>query len=154
MSKKTPKSKQEALRQLGVLNTSVERVCDKLFLESEFFDPCDLVQVKYEMLRRVRLDGWSVSRAAHEHGFSRTVFYQALASYEARGLPGLIPNRPGPRHAHKLTDSVLEFIEAQLQADESLRAVALAELVRRQLGLSVHPRSIERALARQRKKGL
>ena len=49
-------SKGESLRQQGVLNPHPEKVADPLFHDSEFFDPRDLVQVKYEMLRRVRVE--------------------------------------------------------------------------------------------------
>ena len=59
-------------------NGAAEAARDELFLRHEFFDPRDLVQVKYEMLRRVRVDGASVSQAARDFGFSRTAFYRAL----------------------------------------------------------------------------
>lgn len=154
MSKDGQPSKREILRQFGVLHAAAETVCDELFLANEFFDPQDLVQVKYEMLRRVRVDGRSVVQAACDYGFSRTAYYQALSSFEQQGLPGLIPKRPGPRHAHKLSDAVLEFVEEQLSSDELMRSVALAEMVRQKFGFTVHRRSIERALARHRKKGL
>jgi transposase len=154
MSKDSQDSKQESLRQFGALNPAAEAVRDGAFLSHTFFDPRDLVQVKYEMLRRVRLEGASVSQAARDFGFSRTAFYQALAVLEEQGLPGLIPKRPGPKHAHKLTDAVLEFLEQQQQgAVEALRSEALAELVLQEFHFSVHPRSIERALSRRRKKG-
>jgi transposase len=154
MSKDSQPSKREILRRFGALHTDAETVRDELFLGQEFFDPRDLVQVKYEMLRRVRVDGRPVSQVARDYGFSRTAFYQALSSFEQQGLPGLIPKRPGPKHAHKLSDVVLEFIEKQLFADELLRSIALAEMVQQKFGISVHPRSIERALARHPKKGL
>jgi transposase len=154
MSKEGQDLKRETLRQLGVLNAAAEAVSDELFLSHEFFDPRDLVQVKYEMLRRVRIDGQSVSQAARDFGFSRTAFYQALSLLRQQGMPGLIPKRPGPKQAHKLNDAVLEFIERQRRgADEVLRPDALAKMVRKEFGLSVHPRSIERALSRRRKKG-
>jgi hypothetical protein len=48
----------------------------------------------------------------------------------------------------------VEFLE-QLQRDEqSLRPEELAERVLERFGRKVHPRSIERALARQKKKPL
>ena len=50
----TDDAKREALQRQGSLNRRPERVSDTLFTEDEFFDPCDVVQVKYEMLRRVR----------------------------------------------------------------------------------------------------
>jgi transposase len=127
-------------------------VKDPKFRECEFFDPLDLVQVKYEMLRRVRHDRCSVTEAARQFGFSRTAFYQTQALFEQQGLPGLMPKRPGPKEGHKLSPAVMEFVDQQLQQDESLKAVELAALVSRQFGMSVHPRSIERALSRRRKK--
>ncbi|HIE96479.1 MAG: helix-turn-helix domain-containing protein [Sphingomonadaceae bacterium] len=155
MSKESHDPKYEMLRQYGALNAATDAVRDECFLSHEFFDLRDLVQVKYEMLRRVRIDGASVSQAARDFGFSRTVYYQALALLEEQGLPGLIPKRPGPKGAHKLNDAVLEFIQEQQHgADEPLRLEALAKMIGKQFAISIHPRSIERALARRRKKGL
>jgi hypothetical protein len=61
--------KREILRQTGTLNPRPDRVTDELFADSDFFDPDDLLQVKYEMLRRVRCDDFTVKQAAH--GFAR-----------------------------------------------------------------------------------
>jgi transposase len=145
--------KSKALRRHGALHPRHGGVHDGLFQNSEFFDPRDLVQVKYEMIRRVRIEGMSVTEAAGMFGFSRVALYQVMDAFEAEGLPGLLPKRRGPKSANKLTDEVLEFIDAQCAADNTLRAPQLAVMIRKQLGLSVHPRSIERALARRAKKG-
>jgi transposase len=144
--------KGELLRQQGVLNHHPEKVADPLFHDSEFFDPRDLVQVKYEMLRRVRVERSSVTEVAQAFGFSRPVFYQALALFHRAGLPGLIPQRPGPRQAHKLSDLVVDFLLQHQLREPLLRPTALSELVREHFGIVVHPRSIERALERRRKK--
>jgi transposase len=146
-------AKSKALRDHGSLNARPQDVNDEMFQESEFFDPRDIVQVKYEMLRRVRVEGISITRATEMFGFSRPVFYQAQAAFEREGLPGLVPKRPGPRHAHKLFDTVLQFIDQQRLKDRTLRSPALAEMVRQRFGFSVHPRSIERALLCRQKKG-
>jgi len=146
-------SKRKALREHGALNARASTVTDPLFQNSEFFDPQDLVLVKYEMLRRVRVEGLSVAAAAKAFGFSRVAFYQAMAAFQKEGLPGLLPRRRGPKAANKLTDTVLEFIDQQRAADSHLRAPQLAVLLRQHLHLAVHPRSIERALARRAKKG-
>jgi hypothetical protein len=45
--------KVQTLRQSGTLNSRAGTIRDRLFLEESFFDPQDLTQVKYEMLRRV-----------------------------------------------------------------------------------------------------
>jgi hypothetical protein len=49
MAKTSPRErgKLEALRQQGTLNLHPEEVTDSRFQEDEFFDPRDLVQVKY-----------------------------------------------------------------------------------------------------------
>ena len=146
-------AKVQALRELGALYASADGVSDELFRTQEFFDPRDLVQVKYEMLRQVQQDGVSVSEAARRFGFSRTAFYQAQTIFQQQGLPGLIPKRPGPKDAHKLNRDVMEFLGGQLLSDSTLRTADMVELITREFGLTVHPRSIERALARQRKKG-
>jgi transposase len=146
-------AKSEALRAHRALHGWPQDVTDQLFLAHEFFDPHDLVQVKYEMLRRVQVDHLSVSQAANTFGFSRPSFYQSLAAFQQSGLPGLIPKRRGPKTAHKLSDEVLKYIEQLRALDEALRAPELSERILKKFGLSVHPRSIERALWRRQKKG-
>lgn len=144
----------EALRRHGALNPHPDDVTDPLFESSDFFDARDLVQVKYEMLRRVQIEQRSISESAAAFGFSRPSFYQAQASFQFAGLSGLLPKKPGPRRSHKLSADVVEFLE-QLQRDEpSLRSPELADRVLDGFGRKVHPRSIERALARQKKKRL
>jgi transposase len=144
--------KSEALREQGAFNPRPERVTDDLFRQSEFFDPRDLPQVKYEMLRRVQQDGVPVGRAAKAFGFSRPSFYGAQAAFVTSGLSGLLPKKRGPRGAHKLTTEVMRFIEEVRAKDLSVTATSLVPLVRKRFGIDVHPRSVERALKRQEKK--
>jgi len=148
--RRDPKS--QALQQQGYWNPHSERVTDELFLTREFFDPRDLVQVKYEMLRRVETEGLPVNRSAAAFGFSRPSFYQAQASFQEGGLPALMPHKRGPKQAHKLTAEVLAFLRQARQEDPSLRPAALASRLQEHYGLTVHPRSIERALVRSQKK--
>jgi len=136
------------------LNPRPQAVTDPAFRSGNaFFDAHDLVQVKYEMLRRVRQEGQAVSHAAAAFGLSRPSFYMAQALFARGGLPALVRRPPGPKRAHKLTAEVVAFLEQALARDAALRAAQLAELLREQFSLVVHPRSIERALARRRKKG-
>jgi|TARA_B100001964_G_scaffold241065_1_gene312532 transposase len=146
--------KENALRANGTFNTRAEGVGDPLFGTGEFFDAQDLVQVKYEMLRRVREDGMSVAQAASSFGFSRVAFYEIQRAWQGEGVGGLMPRPRGPKHRHKLTDEVMDFVRAAQSKDATLRAPGLVALVRKRFGFEVHPRSIERALARQAKKGL
>ena len=144
-------AKSQALREQGSLNPRSSRVTDPLFQDTAFFDSKDLVQVKYEMLRRVQTDKHSVTAAARAFGFSRPSYYQAQAAFESGGLPALVRKRPGPRSAHKLSEAVRQFIEQRKATDSSLRSTDLARLVQEHFRRSVHPRSIERALQRQKK---
>src|SRR5216117_2589429 len=66
------KDKASALRRHHALNPRAHAVSDSAFTSgNDFFDARDLVQVKYEMLRRVNEDGELVTQAAADFGFSR-----------------------------------------------------------------------------------
>jgi len=149
---KSSNPKKQALQENGTLNPRSAKVADPLFRHSEFFDPQDLVQVKYEMLRRAGPEGETVVTAAGAFGFSRVAFYQAQAAFARAGLAGLIPQKRGPHAAHKLTAEVVDFLIAAKGEDTSLRPAAMAALVVERFGFAVHPRSIERAFARRQKK--
>ena len=145
-------AKRRLLRQQGVLHPHPEAVTAALFQDSNFFDSSDLIQVKYEMLRRVEAEQIPVSRAAHEAGLSRPCFYQAQAALQQSGLVGLIPQKPGPHGAHKLTAPVLDFLDRQRASQPDLKFAELARLVQAQRGVTVHPRTLERVLFRRQKK--
>lgn len=151
MARKRTDPKEEALQAARALNPRPEAVTASEFSASEFFDARDLVQVKYEMLRQARQDGSTVSDAAGAFGFSRPSFYEAKAAYEQAGIPGLLPKRPGPRRAHKLSEPVVERLIEAAAAETSLSSTDLADLAQREFGVRVHPRSVERALARHPK---
>ena len=148
-NRKERNRKRQALREGGTLNSRPERVTDELFADSDFFDPIDILQVKYEMLRRVRVDDFAVSQAARLFGFSRPSFYHALESFKRGGLIALVPQKRGPRGAHKLSQEVLDFLQEVMAAEASQD---LVEAVQKEFGISVHRRSIERALERAKKK--
>ena len=151
MVKRRQDPKEEALRAARALNPHPETVADPAFADSEFFDPRDLVQVRYEMVRRVRVEGESVSGTVERFGFSRPSWYAAAAALDTDGLPGLLHARPGPRRAHKLSEEVVAFVFDELDADPSLRAGELVGRIEARFGLRVHPRSVERALERARR---
>ena len=69
--------KVSALRAARCLHPHPEQVTDPVFIGEEFFDPRDAVQVKYEMVRRVRVEGASVTATAATFGYSRPAYYQA-----------------------------------------------------------------------------
>lgn len=149
---KLANQKAQVLKRQGSLNPNPETVADPLFAASDFFDVRDLIQVKYEMVRRVQVDGQTVSQTAKAFGLSRPSFYQTQGSLNQGGLAALVPLKPGPRRSHKLDTAVMEFIGKHQLKDPSLNAAQLAEQVLERFGRKVHPRSIERALKRSEKK--
>ena len=139
-------SKTKLLAEDGVLNRHPDRIRDPKFHQQEFFDPLDLVQVKYEMLRRVVVDRVSITDVALEYGVSRPTFYQAKTSLEEAGLAGLVPRKRGPRGPRKLKKEMIAFLEQQMLPGRPMRARELASLLHQRFGVEVHPRTIERAL--------
>ena len=144
--------KTQALRLSGTLNPRPQDVRDELFREKEFFDARDLLQLKYEMLRRVSQQGHSISQAAASFGFSRPSFYQAQTAFEAGGLAGLVPQKRGPKQGHKLTPEILEFVRKARADDAKVTTSDLVKMVQERFGVDLHSRTIERGLLRDQKK--
>ena len=145
-------TKLDRLRQAGTLNAQAQRVRAPWFQPGGFFDANDLVQVKYEMLRHARQDGVTKAQAASLFGLSRPTFYQAESAFERDGIAALLPQTRGPKAAHKLTPEVMQVIESYHRSGTPLQAREMARLVHEQMGVQIHPRSIERAVARKKKR--
>lgn len=141
------RSKSEALAEDGALNPAPEKVRDPKFQKDGFFDPRDIVQVKYEMLRRASAEKASVTDVSEEYGVSRPTYYQAKADFDEGGIAGLVPKKRGPRGPHKIQGEVSEFLRAQISPGEPIRARELAKSLQKEFGLDVHPRTIERAVS-------
>ena len=139
--------RQQALQDQRAVHPHPEAVTDPLFRDSAFFDPNDLVQVKYEMLRSVEKDGRAVVEAAEAFGLSRPVYYVTRELFSRDGLPGLLPHKRGPKRPHKLTDETLTALAQTVQEAERMPSgIELAALLAERFGISAHPRSILRRL--------
>ncbi|HEY2468955.1 MAG TPA: helix-turn-helix domain-containing protein [Terracidiphilus sp.] len=148
---KRPDQKTVALKQTGTLNPRAGSVSDALFKEQPFFDPKDLLQVRYEMLRRHNVEGASIVDVATNFGVSRPTFYQAQAAFQQAGLIGLLPKHRGPKEGHKLSAEVIEHVRTLRAAEPSLTTVACVQAVQEKFGIKVHRRSLERALVSKKK---
>lgn len=146
-----PDLKARALRSHGALNLRPEGVTASEFSHSDFFDPRDLVQIKYELLRLVQVNGVSVSHATRRFGLSRPTYYAAKAEFERDGLMGLLPQKRGPRHAYKFNEEVMVFLGSLSEAEPQLTSTQLATHIEDRFEKRVHPRSVERALERWKK---
>src|SRR5262249_21705545 len=121
---------------------------DELFTSSGFFDENDVVQVKYEMLRSVAIDGVSVREATLAFGLSRQTFYHAKADFQQSGLQGLLPFKRGPKESRKLTPDILHYIHECLEVEPALRMPELTRRVKERFNIDIHQQSIRRALRR------
>jgi len=106
-------SRLRALEAEGLLHPRADAVTAALFAEGGFFLAADKVQVKYEMLRAHLLDGVPVTAAAAAHGYSRAGFYLVAAAFEQAGMSGLLDDKRGRRGPVKLTDQIVEFLQAE-----------------------------------------
>jgi transposase len=140
------------LQVMGLLNPHPERVKAPWFQEGSFFDPSDLLQVRYEMLRHAHQEGVSKVKAADLFGVSRPTFYHLESAFLREGFQGLLPRPRGPKEGHKLNGELMAFIESSQQQHPRQGARKLAQRIQEERGVSVHPRSIERALARKKKR--
>jgi len=145
------RGKDASLAASRTLNPHPEAVTDPAFTSGAFFDPADLVQVKYEMVRAVEAGELGAGAAAAAFGLARQSYYNARKALAGHGLAGLIPARPGPKGGHKITGAVTDFLEQQhAAADPALSSAQLAAAVADEFGVTVHKRSVERALAARR----
>src|ERR1700739_4031543 len=144
-------TKRSFLLQQGTLNPRPKAVRHESFRDGEFFDAEDLLQVKNEMLRQGGGDKEPVSQAAKTFVFSPPSFYQAQAAFQEAGLAGLLPQKRGPRSGHKLTPELMQFVAQLRLAEPTLSSSQLAAPNAPRVGVSVHPRSLDRQLQRQKK---
>jgi len=148
---KKPDQKTLELKRTATLNPRPGSVSDTLFQENPFFDPKDLLQVRYEMLRRHSVEGVSIVDVATNFGVSRPTVYQAQAAFQQAGLSGLLPKHRGPKGGHKLSTSVIEYVRSLRATEPGLTTVACIKAVQEKFGIAVHRRSLERALANKKK---
>src|SRR6266542_2601749 len=117
-----PDTKRKALQATGTFNPRAAQVRHPLFEQSSFFDPEDLIQLKYETVRAVEVEQCPIAKAAKEFGLSRPTIYQAQVQLEKQGLEGLLPHKRGPKAAHKLTDEILRYVQEQAAIEPEIKA--------------------------------
>lgn len=142
--------KLKLLEASGTLNPRPNLVKDELFLQNKFFDPHDLLQIKYEMLRHVKVDHWSITKATTTFGLSRPVFYKLENDFKV-GLSGLLPKERGPRKPSKLAVEVIKFIKKKRQ-DEQMPWIEVQSAIKKQFNLSLHIRTMQKSISQSEKK--
>src|SRR6201998_505602 len=137
---KKPDHKTLELKRTGTLNSRPASISDALFRENPFFDPRDLLQARYEMLRRHDVEGISIVDAATRFGVSRPTFYQTQAAFRQAGLSGLLPKHRGPKGGHKLSSRVIEYVRSLRATDPGLTTVGCIIAVQENVRISGHRR--------------
>lgn len=151
MADKRRNPKDEAMACDGAFNPRPDAVRDVLFLDNPFFDAGDLVQVRYEMVRRHQVDRMAISEVVSLFGVTRPTFYKARSALAEHGLVGLIPRQRGPKGGHKLSAEVISYIDHLKVAQPDLTIPQCVDAIAAHFGITVHRRSLERAMAVKKK---
>lgn len=142
--------KTETLKANGSFNRHAAAVTAPLFRSNANFDPCDLVQVKYEMLRAVMRNEMNVTEASAQFGFSRAAYYKIEKSFDAAGISGLCLQKTGPKSPSKATDEILRFVDELKRCNPGITNDRIVEELRNQKGVSLHKRSLQRVHSKKK----
>ena len=145
-------NKGDFLKTAGAWNDRARQVDSPLFRQSDFFDPRDKVQVKYEMLRAVFADAITVAGSSSVFGYSRESFYTVAEAFRERGIVGLVDSKRGPKQPRKLTPKAQQFLVEAMQQDPAVSSRELTERLAKKLHIEVSQRSVERFRSGRKKK--
>lgn len=139
-------SKVEFLRSEGLLNSRPERVTHPLFESVPFFDPLDLPQVRYELLRAARAENLPVAQACRLLGFSREYFYRLERTFMKRGYVALIGAPRGRRPLLALNPEILTFIVHRKLEQPQLSGEQLRKEILQRYKVACSRRTVERII--------
>jgi len=148
---KKPDQKILELKRTGTLNPYPDSVSDSLFQENPFFDPKDLLQVRYEMLRRHSVEGISIVDVATRFGVFAPDCLSGPGCIPANG-----PERPASQAPRSQRRAQTIFRGSRVCAGASNRRAhfddgGLCPSCSGKVGIRIHRRSLERALASKKK---
>jgi len=142
MTMSTPKS--QFLKKEKIINPRPERVIHPLFQKTEFFDPFDLPQVRYELLRSARSEELSIAEACRQFGFSREYFYQLDRAFMERGFVSMLGSPIGRRPIIALNQEIVNFIIQRRIQNSNLSGENLRQEVHKNYKVQCSRRSVER----------
>lgn len=137
-------SKKGFLEQEGLLNPKPERVSHPLFETLDFFDPLDLPQVRYEMVRSARVEKNTVAQACKLFGFSREYFYKLERAFMARGYIALLGSTMGRRPIIALNQEVVNFIVHRKIEEPKISGEKLRQEIQQFYNVDCSCRTVER----------
>lgn len=132
------------LQRAHCIHRAPEKVHDKRFQEeSNFFDPKDIVQVKYELLRSCIVEGNDVASACMRFGFSRTTYYKVYETFIQGGIPSLMGRPRGRPRPIKLNEIVLGYLIAEKAMNPKLSASKMFTDVMNRYNVQISVRMIQ-----------
>jgi transposase len=142
--------KKDYLMENGTYNKNHNNVKSPKFLGDYFFDPMDIAQVKYEMLKEVEKNGMTITDATDNYGFSRTSYYNIKEAFSNHGIKGLLPEKPGPKNPHKLTQEVQKRIDEYIAQKPRISSSEITELINQDGVIHINKRTVERYRAKKK----
>lgn len=139
-------TKKQFLRKEGLINPKPERVCYKHFESNDFFDPMDLPQVRYEMIRTARVENISVANACRLFGFSREYFYKLERKFMEHGFVALLGSQKGRRPLIALNNEIVNFIIHRKVDNPNLSGEDLRKEILKIHKLDCSRRTVERII--------
>jgi transposase len=128
------------------MKRKIESVKSELFQDSDFFNPQDSGQIKYEMLRAHCYENRFIARVCREFGYSREAFYLAMEAFRDKGMAGLVDKTTRKTKPDKVTPEIIGFVIHQ-RAKYGLSGAAIAKQILEVFNIAFHKRTIERILA-------
>lgn len=134
----------------GLANSRPERVKSPLFGSLEFFEPLDLPQVRYEMLRAARGGSASVAEACRSFGFSREYFYRLERAFLERGYVALLGSPMGRPPLLALNPQIVNFIVYRKLEDATVSGETLRGEIQDLFKVDCSRRTVERIVEKSR----
>ena len=132
------------LKYVRCLHPTPELVHDERFQEEGgFFDPKDIVQVKYELLRLCHVEGNDVASACARFGFSRTTYYKVYEAFLDGGIPALMGRPKGRPKPIKLNEIVLGYLIAEKAKNPNLAALKMVSDIMNRYAVKLSERMIQ-----------
>ena len=142
------KNKIEFLKKEGILNPKPDRILCKKFQNIDFFDPLDLPQVRYEMLRSARVEKTPVAETCRKFGFSREYFYRLERGFMDQGYASLLGSRKGRQPVIALNQEIVNFIVHRKIEEPNISGESLRIEIQRLYKVDCSRRTIERIVER------
>jgi len=136
--------KKDVLMKNGTYNKNHSKVKKEKFQEGGFYDPMDIVQVRYEMIKEAGDGGKAIEQVTGEYGYSRASYYHIKGDFDNGGMIALVPEKTGPRSPSKLTGDLQEYIANYVEGNPRASSSQIAMAIEQDKGVTVNKRTVER----------